>query len=181
MISSMTEDSIIAVYCNHIDERYNDIPKHIMNRLSLADKLYRRLVASYADESLIKVMLFGSKSAIEMCSKATSMKVSIHECNSIADMASIIMGSLKGDKHTDGDVVRVYFVLSDWQWVYIEPLLRLKDSNARFFFEGASDERSAQDINAERRLESIVKVKGKRGLNALIDKVMSTLASDMKG
>ncbi len=176
----MTADSIIAVYCNHIDERCNDIPKHIMNRLSLADKLYRRLVASYADESLIKVMLFGRKSAIEMCSKATSMNVSIHECNSIADMASIIMDSIKGDKHVD-DVVRVYFVLSDWQWVYIEPLLRLKDSNARFFFEGASDERSVQDINAERRLESIVKVQGKGGLNALIDKVMSTLASDMKG
>jgi len=176
----MTADSIIAVYCNHIDERCNDIPKHIMNRLSLADKLYRRLVASYADESSIKVMLFGSKNAIEMCSKATSMNVSINECNSIADMASIIMDSIKGDKYVD-DVVRVYFVLSDWQWVYIEPLLRLKDSNARFFFEGASDERSAQDINAERRLESIVKVKGKRGLNALIDKVMSTLASDMKG
>ncbi len=178
----MVTDNIIAVYCNHIDEkRHVGIPKHIINRLSVAGELYKRLVESHADESSIKVMLFGSKSAIEMCSNATSMNVSKRECNSIAEMARIIIDSIKGINHDDNDVVRVYFVLSDWQWVYIEPLLRLKDSSTRFFFEGAVDERNTQDINAERRLESIVNVKGKKGLNSLIDKVMNTLASDMKG
>ncbi len=172
--------SVIAVYCNYIDKGINSIPEHIVNRLNTADKLYRRLIASYADESLVKVMLFGSRNSIEMCKSAINMDASMEECSNIADMTSIIMDNVINEGE-DISSKRVYFVLSNWQWVYVEPLLRLKDSSVRFFFEGAVDDRNMKDINAERRLESVVKIKGKRGLSALIDKAMGTLASDMKG
>ncbi len=175
------DKSIIAVYCNYIDEGINSLPEHIVNRLNIADRLYRRLVASYADDSLIKVMLFGNKNAI-VCKNAMHIDASMEECSNIADMASIIMNDLieEGDDVSIGSN-RIYFVLSNWQWVYVEPLLKLKDSNVKFFFEGAVDDRSMKYIDAERRLEHVVKVKGKRGLSALIDKTMGTLATDMKG
>ncbi len=174
--------SIIAVYCNYIDEGINSIPEHIVNRLNIADRLYRRLVASYADESLIKVMLFGSKNATEVCRNAMRIDASMEECSNIADMVSVIMNDLieEGDDVSIGSN-RIYFVLSNWQWVYVEPLLKLKDSSVRFFFEGAVDDRSMKYIDAERRLERVAKAKGKRGLSALIDKTMGTLATDMKG
>ncbi|MEM4635797.1 MAG: hypothetical protein QXL44_07940, partial [Candidatus Nitrosocaldus sp.] len=77
-----------------------------------------------------------------------------------------------------GTSKRVYFVLSNWQWQYIEPLLRLKDQQFRFFFEGALDERGVEEIEVDRRMESIVRLNVE---NSIVDRLMGILASDLKG
>jgi len=171
-----TESVVVAVYCNYLNDG-DAIPSHIMNRLTLAEKVYARLSKSYPSDTHtpIRIILFGSNEALRLCSSIMSINVDTMEADSIDDMYARV------NEMIESKVCRVYLILSNWQWVYVEPLLRLKDSNVRYFFEGAVDERSIQEIVKEKSKESIVKVKGRRGINALVDKVMNTLITDMKG
>ncbi len=171
----MGTESIVAVYCNYLND--DAIPSHIMNRLTLAEKVYARLAKSYPSDTPtpIRIILFGSAEVLRLCSSIMNVNVDTVEADSIEDMYARI------NEIIEGKACRVYLILSNWQWVYVEPLLRLKDSNVRYFFEGAVDERSIQEIVKEKSKESVVKVKGRGGINALVDKVMNTLITDMKG
>jgi hypothetical protein len=171
----MDKESIVAVYCNYLNDAI--IPRHIMNRLTLAEKVYARLAKSYPSDTPtpIKIVLFGSNEALRLCSSIMSINVDTVEADSIEDMYARV------DEITEDKVCNVYLILSNWQWVYVEPLLRMKDSKVRYFFEGAVDERSMQEIVEEKSKESIVRVKGRGGINALVDRIMNTLISDMKG
>ncbi|MCS6768444.1 MAG: hypothetical protein RMJ59_06635 [Candidatus Nitrosocaldus sp.] len=179
-------ENVIAVYCRSSEGVSTDgaIPRHVMNRLDTAKNLLSRLVRSHADDSLIKVILFaGRREEGEHYARLLPHEgVGVEECSNIADMAEKVLTMIgfysKGRDEGNYAAKRVYFVLSNWQWQYIEPLLRLKDERVRFFFEGALDERSVEEIEAEMRMEGKVRL---RVENSFVDRLMGMLTSDLKG
>ncbi|MFN4336591.1 MAG: hypothetical protein ACK4FV_03280 [Candidatus Nitrosocaldus sp.] len=189
-------ENIIVIYCNSassVTSSYEGIhppetiPKHIRNRLDTARSLFSRLAKSHVDDSIIKTIIFArSKTEAELYAKLSSLPdAKVEECTNIGDMVEKVLAIIgfyrrrKGNsKDANSTGLRVYFVLSNWQWQYIEPLLRLKDQQFRFFFEGALDERGVEEIDKERRMESVVSV---RVENSIVDRFMSMLTSDLKG
>ncbi|MEM2062386.1 MAG: hypothetical protein QW572_05385 [Candidatus Nitrosocaldus sp.] len=193
-------ESIIAVYCNSSNSTTTasssyegihspeTIPKHVRNRLDTARNLFSRLARSHTDDSIIKAIIFArSKAEAELYARFSSLPdAKVEECINIEHMVEKVLATIgfherrKSDSKDASNPTsrRVYFVLSNWQWKYIEPLLRLKDQQFRFFFEGALDERSAEEIEAEKRMESVVRVKVD---NSIVDKFMGMLTSDLKG
>lgn len=185
-------ENLIAVYCNSMSSiegvnSYETLPRHVRNRLDTARSLFSRLVRSHADDSLIKVIFFArSREEAEFYARLSSLPdAGADECRNIAEMVEKVLRLAgfhekgKGEKDNDASIVkRIYFVLSNWQWQYIEPLLRLKDQRFRFFFEGALDDRSIDEIDAERRVESMLRMKAG---SSMIERFMDLLASDLKG
>ncbi|MEM4705241.1 MAG: hypothetical protein QW053_01695 [Candidatus Nitrosocaldus sp.] len=182
-------ENIIAVYCNSSKGiNSQDIPRHIRNRLDTAINLFSRLARSHADESVIRTIFFArSKDEAELYARLSSLPdARVEDCINIEDMVKKVLAMIGfyerrnavKDMLNAGTSKRVYFVLSNWQWQYIEPLLRLKDQQFRFFFEGALDERGVEEIEADRRMESIVRLNVE---NSIVDRLMGILASDLKG
>ncbi|GBC73506.1 hypothetical protein HRbin04_00909 [archaeon HR04] len=188
-------ENIIAVYCNSSnttskDINSQDIPRHVRNRLDTASNLFSRLARSHADDSVVRTIFFArSKDEAELYARLSSLPdARVEECINIEDMVKKVLatvGFYERRKDKAGKEMlnistskRVYFVLSNWQWQYIEPLLRLKDQQFRFFFEGALDERGVEEIEADRRMESVIKLKVE---NSIVDRFMGILASDLKG
>ena len=165
------EYKYIAVYCkiHNRSEKADEAKKSVLRK---ARELYDRLADSYADDN-IKILLFGATDT----SYLPNDKVEVHYCNDIQDMSKQILNIVKDNEFQS----RVYMVLTNWQWRYIEPLLKLKDENLKFFYEGALDPRSRDEINKEREHEKMAKVKIKRGLLGFLDTVGSSVSTDLKG
>ncbi len=189
-------ENIIVIYCNSASSVTSShegihpqetIPKHIRNRLDTAKNLSSRLARSHVDDNMIKTIIFArSKAEAELYARLSSLPdANVEECTNIGDMVEKVLATIgfyergKGSSNNSNSTGRrVYFVLSNWQWQYIEPLLRLKDQRFRFFFEGALDERGVEEIENERRMENVVRVKAE---NSIIDRFMGMLTSDLKG
>ncbi len=193
-MSGREDRHLIAAYCRFSnDDRldpstgdFGTFPKKVLNRIEKAREVFTRLSASHADDAFIKVLLFGQQPSAALKVYAASLgmpedRIEVDTgCRNIADMARKVWDRISTQASTDQ--MRVYFVLSNWQWVYVEPMLKLKDDRFRFFFEGALDERSIDEITAEKRLEKVASVGMKEGrLAGILDKVGGNISDNLKG
>lgn len=169
------EYKYIVVY-GKIHNKSEKANETIANILTKTRELFNRLVNSYADDN-IKILLFGID--IGLASQYLPTKnIEVHDCKHIQDMSKQILNMLKDNEFES----RVYMVLTNWQWRYIEPLLKLKDSNLKFFYEGALDPRSIDEIEREKEYEKSVIIKRKRGgLLGFLDMLGSNVSTDLKG
>ena len=167
------EYKYIVVYCkiHNESEKASEVRANILRK---ARELYDRLASSYADDS-IKILLFGIDIDTQYLPRE---KVKHYNCKNIQDMSNQILDIVKDNEFQS----RVYMVMTNWQWRYIEPLLKLKNENLKFFYEGALDPRSRDEISKEKEYEKSAKVKIKRrGLLGFLDTLGSNVSTDLKG
>ncbi len=145
------EHKYIAVYC----KMHNKEDQALENILIKAKELFDRLRSSYADSENIRILIFGIDNIDKAYKYLPKEYIEHIECANIYEMGKKIIDIIR-DKQFQR---RVYIVLLNWQWRYIEPLLRLKNEQFKFFFEGAFDPRSREDIMNEARYERSAKVK----------------------
>jgi len=188
----MEDRHLIATYCRfHGDDQLNIsgdgypkvFPKHVLNRIKKTKETFVRLSESHADDQFMKVLFFGKQVVSGLKRYAASLglpeeRIELDEnCRDIAEMVKKILNRIKTTNPP-----RVYFVLSSWQWVFIEPLLNLKDERFRFFFEGALDDRTNYEIEHDKKMEKVAKIDLKEsGLASILDKVGGNISSNLKG
>ncbi len=187
----MEERHIVAVYCRfHDDDKINNtdnylqmFPEHVINRIKKANDVYSRITVSHADSEYTRVIFFGQKSVEPLKQYAKSVglpeeKIDLDDCKDIATMAKKIWSKVRNN-----DVPpRVYFVVSNWQWVFLEQLVSVKNDLYRFYFEGAVDERHPDEIEMDKKMEKVAKIELKEGrLANILDKVGGSLSENLKG
>ncbi len=189
----MEDRHLIATYCRfHGDDQLNMsgddyskvFPKHVLNRIKKTKETFVRLSESHADDQFMKVLFFGKQVVSGLNRYAASLglpeeRIELDEnCRDIAEMVKKIWNRIK----TTTNPPRVYFVLSNWQWAFIEPLLNLKDERFRFFLEGALDDRTAYEIERDKKMEKVAKIDVKESkLGSILDKVGGNISSNLKG
>lgn len=189
----MEDRHLIVTYCRFKDDNtlnvsvnnYSKVfPRHVLNRINKMKETFVRLSESHADDEFMKVLLFGQQAVSSLKKYTASLglpeeRIEVDSnCKDIAEMVRRIWDRIR----TNINPPRVYFVLSNWQWVFIEPLLNLKDENFKFYFEGALDDRTLDEIELDKKLEKVAKIELKESkLGSMLDKVGGTLSSNLKG
>lgn len=184
---------LIVTYCrfggdnvsNASSDDFSKIfPQHVLNRISKAKETFARLVDSHADDEFMKVLLFGQQAAVGLRKYAVSLGLPEEmieldaNCKDIAEMVKKVWNRIR----TNANPPRVYFILSNWQWVFIEPLLVLKDERFKFYFEGAFDGRTTDEIEVDKKLEKVAKIAIKENkIGSMLDKVGGSVSSNLKG
>jgi hypothetical protein len=187
----MEERHIVAVYCRFRDDdkinntgNYSQMfPEHVVNRVKKANEVYSRITASHADSDYTRIIFFGQNSIEQLKQYGKSIglpeeKIDLDDCKDISTMAKKIW-----DKVRNSDTLpRVYFVASNWQWVFLEQLTNVKNDLYRFYFEGAVDERHPDEIEMDKKMEKVAKMELKEGrLASILDKVGGSLSENLKG
>lgn len=180
---------LIATYCRFNSDRsdatddYTKFPPYVLNRIRKTHETFVRLTRSHADDEFIKIAFFGREASTL---KAYALSIGLPEnrieldtdCASIENMVRKIWDGMKNDANPP----RIYFVLSNWQWIFIEPLLKLKSDHFKFYFEGALDERLPQVIEAEKKFEKTAKINLKEAkMDKVFDTVGSGISENLKG
>lgn len=188
----MEDRHLVVIYCRFKDDNapsssaddYSKVfPRHVLNRMKKAKEAFSRLAESHADDEFIKVLLFGAATVNDLKKYAVSLglpeeRIETHDCRDIADMVKKVWKRIK----VSDDPPRVYFVLSNWQWMFIEPLLALKDERFRFYMESAVDDRPSDEIELDKGLEKVAKIELRESrLGGILDKVGSSVGENMKG
>ena len=184
---------LIVTYCRFGGDNVSNVssddfskvfPSHVLNRISKAKETFARLVDSHADDEFMKVLLFGQQAAVGLRNYAVSLGLPEERieldanCKDIAEMVKKVWNRIR----TNANPPRVYFILSNWQWVFIEPLLALKDERFKFYFEGAFDGRTTDEIEADKKLEKVAKIAIKESkIGSMLDKVGGSVSSNLKG
>jgi len=184
------ERHLIAIYCRFRDDdrtegtdNYSRFPEHVINRVDKARDVYSRLTASHPDSEYTRIVFFGQKSieALKQYGKGIGLpeeKIELVDCRDIATMAKKIWSRIKNNNSS----ARVYFVLSNWQWVFLDPLISVKDDLYKFYFEGAVDERHPNEIELDKKKEKVAKIDLKESkLANILDKVGGSLSDKLKG
>jgi len=84
-------------------------------------------------------------------------------------------------KHRDTSP-RVYLIASNWQWIFLDQLISVKDERYRFYFEGAVDERHPDEIEKDKKREKVAKIELKESkLTSILDKVGGSVSENLKG
>ena len=105
-------------------------------------------------------------------------KIGLDNCKDISAMAKKIWMTVKDSNATP----RVYFIASNWQWIYLVPLISVKDTQCQFYFEGAIDERHPDKIEMDKMMERVTKINlNKNRLANVLDKVGTSLSENLKG
>jgi len=189
-----TEDRhLIVTYCRFKGDNTSNVsaddyskvfPKHVLNRIDKTKVTFVRLSESHADDEFMKVLLFGQQATIGLKNYAVSLglpeeRIEVDaNCKDIAEMVKKLWDRIR----TNIIPPRVYFVLSNWQWVFVEPLLSLKDEQLKFFFEGATDDRPTDEIEFDKKLERVAKIELKESkIGSILDKVGGNVSSNLKG
>jgi hypothetical protein len=169
------EYKYIVVYCKMHIKKDNIALENILLK---AKELFERLRASYADEENIRILIFGLDDIDKAYNYLPKEQIEYFDCKNIYGMCAKII-SIINDKEFQR---RVYLVLLNWQWRYIEPLLRVKHEQFKFFFEGVFDPRSREDIMNEINYEKVAKIKLKdRSLLSALEGLAGNLSTDLKG
>lgn len=190
---AMEERHLIATYCRFREDDevntfltdYSKIfPKHVLNRIDKAKETYIRLYASHPDKEYIKITFFGHQAIEGLKKYATSIglpeeKIELDsDCKNIAAMAKKIWERVRSSAVTP----RVYFVVSNWQWIFLEPLTSIKDDRYKFYLEGALDERHPDEMELDKKSEKVAKIDLKEGrIASILDKVGGSISSNLKG
>jgi hypothetical protein len=190
---AMEDRHLIVTYCrfsgdaisNASTDDYTKVfPQHVLDRIRKAKEAFVRLSESHADDEYMKVLLFGQQAVVDLKNYALSLELPETrieldtDCRDIAEMVRKIWKRIG----TSVNPPRVYFVLSNWQWIFIESILGLKDEQFRFYFEGAPDYRTADEIEADKKMEKVAKIDLKESkLGSILDKVGGSISSNLKG
>jgi hypothetical protein len=189
----MEDRHLIVTYCrfngdsiaNASSDDYSKIfPQHVLNRIDKAKETFVRLSESHADDDFMKILLFGQQAAVGLRNYAVSLGLPEERieldanCKDIAEMVKKVWNRIR----TNANPPRVYFMLSNWQWVFIEQLLNLKDERFKFYFEGAFDGRTSDEIEADKKSEKIAKITLKQSkIGSMLDQVGGSVSSNLKG
>jgi hypothetical protein len=188
----MEDRHLIVTYCRFKGDNTSDVsandyskmfPNHVLNRIKKAKETFVRLSASHADDEFMKVLLFGQQAVVGLKKYAVGLdlpedRIELADCKDIAEMTKKIWDRIR----TSENPPRVYFVLSNWQWVFIEPLLSIKDEQFKFYFEGAPDYRASDEIELDKKMEKVAKMDLKESkLGSILDKVGGSISSNLKG
>lgn len=187
----MEERHIVAIYCRFRDDNkikntgnYTQMfPEHVINRIKKASEVYSRIKVSHPDHEHTKIIFFGERSIEPLKQYGKSLglpeeKISLDDCKDIATMVKKIWNSVKDDSTPP----RVYLVGSNWQWVFLDQLITLKDDRFRFYFEGAVDERHPDEIEKDKKMEKVAKIDVKESkLANILDMVGGSISKNMKG
>ena len=189
----MEDRHLIVTYCRFNGDNKSNVsaddyskvfPKHVMSRIKKTKETFARLSDSHADDEFMKVLLFGQQAVVGLQKFAVSLGLPEERieldgnCKDIAEMVKKVWNRIK----TNTNPPRVYFVLSNWQWIFIEPLLSLKDDRFKFYFEGALDDRTIDEIELDKKLEKVAKIDLKESrLGSILDKVGGSISSNLKG
>jgi len=186
----MQDRHIIAIYCRfHYDETQNSdndsqtFPEHVKKRLEKASELFSRITASHPDSEHTRIIFFGEKSleALKRYGKSIGLPEDKIELNSCKDIAAMAMKVWKRVRK-NATPPRVYFVISNWQWTFLDSLTSMKDNIYKFYLEGAVDERQPEEIEMDKKMEKVAKIDLKESkLANLLDKVGSVLSESLKG
>ncbi len=184
---------LIVTYCRFSGDNVSNVssddylrifPQHVLNRIIKAKETFVRLAESHADDEFMKVMLFGQQAVVGLRNYATSLGLPEERieldanCKDIAEMVKKVWNRIR----TKPNPPRVYFMLSTWQWVFIEPLLTLKDERFKFYFEGAFDGRTSEEIELDKKFEKVAKIALKESkIGSMLDKVGGSVSSNLKG
>ncbi|MEM3129244.1 MAG: hypothetical protein QW769_09635 [Nitrososphaerales archaeon] len=158
-------------------------PEHVINRIKKAHEVYDRINVSHADSEYTRLIFFGQRSIEHLKEYGKSIglpdnKIDLSDCKDIASMVQKIWNSVK---HSETPP-RVYLVASNWQWIFLDMLINIKNDRFRFYFEGAVDERHPDEIEKDKRMERIAKIEMKENrLASILDKVGGSLSENLKG
>jgi hypothetical protein len=181
----------VAIYCRfHDDDKIKDtgnylqmFPEHVINRIKKAKEVYTRITSSHPDSEYTRIILFGQESIEPLRQYGKSIglpdeKIDLDDCSDIATMVKKLWNSVRNNNVPP----RVYFVASNWQWVFLDPLISIKDDRYRFYFEGAVDERHPDEIEMDKKMEKVAKIDLKESkLGSMLDKVGGSVSENMKG
>ncbi|MFQ5941404.1 MAG: hypothetical protein ACE5KA_06885 [Nitrososphaerales archaeon] len=187
----MEDRHIIAVYCRYRDDykikntgKYLQMfPEHVINRIKKASEVYKRVILSHADSEYTRLVFFGHKSVepLKQYSRSIGLpaeKIDLDDCKDIATMAKKIWSRVENNNA----LPRVYFVVSNWQWIYLDPLTSIKDDRYKFYFEGAIDERHPDEIEMDKEMEKVARIeRSESSLARILDKVGADLSENLKG
>ena len=187
----MEERHIIAIYCRfsnddkikNTDNYSQMFPEYVINRINKASEVYSRIISSHPDKEYIKIIFFGQKPIELLKNYGMSIglpeeKIGLDNCKDISAMAKKIWMTVKDNNATP----RVYFIASNWQWIYLVPLISVKDTQYQFYFEGAIDERHPDKIEMDKMMERVTKINlNKNRLANVLDKVGTSLSENLKG
>jgi len=189
----MEDRHLIVTYCRFNGDKTSNVsaddyskvfPKHVLNRINKTKETFVRLSESHADNEFMKVLLFGQQAIVGLKKYMASLglpeeRIELdNNCENIAEMVKKIWNRIR----TNTIPPRVYFVLSNWQWIFIEPLLSLKDEQFKFYFEGALDDRTSDEIELDKKLEKVAKIDLKESkFGSILDKVGGNISSNLKG
>jgi len=189
----MEDRHLIVTYCRFNGDDVSNVsaddyskvfPKYVLNRINKTKETFVRLSESHADDEFMKVLLFGQQAVAGLKKYGASLglqeeKIELDgDCKDIAEMVKKIWSRIR----TNMNPPRAYFVLSNWQWVFIEPLLSLKDEQFKFYFEGAPDYRTSDEIEFDKKMEKVAKIDLKESkLGSILDKVGGSISSNLKG
>jgi len=189
----MEDRHLIVTYCRFNEDDVSNVsaddyskvfPKYVLNRINKTKETFVRLSESHADDEFMKVLLFGQQAVAGLKRYGASLGLPEERieldgnCKDIADMVKKIWNRIRSNTNPP----RVYFMLSNWQWIFIEPLLSLKDDRFKFYFEGAFDDRSVEEIERDKKLEKVAKIDLKESkLGSILDKVGGSISSNLKG
>ena len=178
--------NIIIIYCNFVKlESNQQLPEHVVDRISVCNKIFERVMKSKPDklDTFIRVVAdtkVGNLVKNILVSKGIeqSKLVIDNSCDSVAHLFSKIMDDVK--KRPNPPVI--YFI-SSYQQKDIFEVATANYKGYKIQFEGAFDKRPAESIQEDAKREKTnkrftnIKEKGK---NRMVDMLLNYIFPESK-
>ena len=178
--------NIIIIYCNFVKLEPNEqLPEHVVDRISVCNKIFERVMKSKPDKSdtFIRVVAdtkVGNlvKNILVRKGIEESKLVIDNSCDSVAHLFSKVMDDVK--KRPNPPVI--YFI-SSYQQKDIFEVATANYKGYKIQFEGAFDKRPAESIQEDAKREKTdkrftnIKEKGK---NRMVDMLLNYIFPESK-
>lgn len=178
--------NIIIIYCNFVKLESNEqLPDHVVDRISVCTKLFERVMKSKPDKSDTFIMVvadnkIGNLVKNSLVSKGIeeSKMVIDSSCGSVAHLFSRVMAEVK--KKPNPPVI--YFI-SSYQQRDIFDVATANYKGYKIQFEGAFDKRPSESIQEDAKREKTdkrftnIKEKGK---NRMVDMLLNYIFPESK-
>lgn len=178
--------NIIVIYCNFVKLESNEqLPEHVIDRISVCSKIFERIMKSKPDKSDTFIRVIADTKVgnlvknILVTKDIEESKIVIDSsCDSVAHLFSKIMNEIK--KRPNPPVI--YFV-SSYQQKDIFDVATASYKGYKIQFEGAFDKRSSESIqedsNREKSDKRFTNIKEK-GKNRMVDMLLNYIFPESK-
>ena len=178
--------NIIVIYCNFVKLESNEqLPEHVIDRISVCSKIFERVMKSKPDKSDTFIRVIADTKVgnlvknILVAKDIEESKIVIDSsCDSVAHLFSKIMNEIK--KRPNPPVI--YFV-SSYQQKDIFDVATANYKGYKIQFEGAFDKRPSESIQEDYKREKSdkrftnIKEKGK---NRMVDMLLNYIFPESK-
>src|ERR1051325_1296388 len=178
--------NIIVIYCNFVKLESNEqLPEHVIDRISVSSKIFERVMKSKPDKSDTFIRVIADTKVgnlvknILVTKDIEESKIVIDSsCDSVAHLFSKIMNEIK--KRPNPPVI--YFV-SSYQQKDIFDVATANYKGYKIQFEGAFDKRPSESIQEDYKREKSdkrftnIKEKGK---NRMVDMLLNYIFPESK-